>query len=40
MMMQNIQAKQAEEKWSPHQYGFLEGSGKAVPLACHSEDWM
>jgi len=27
-MMQNIQAKQAGEKWSLHQYSFTEGSRK------------
>jgi len=40
MMMQNIQAKQADEKWSLRQYSFLEDSRKTVPLACRSEDWM
>jgi len=25
---------QAEKKWSLHQYNFLAGSRKTVPLAC------
>jgi len=29
----------AEEKWMLHQYNFLAGSRKTVPLAC-SEDWI
>jgi hypothetical protein len=28
MMVQNIQTKQAGEKWSLHQFNFLEGSRK------------
>jgi len=32
--------KEAEEKWSLHQYNFLAGSCKNVPLACRSEDWI
>jgi hypothetical protein len=28
MLMQNVQTKQAEEKWSLHQFNFLEGSRK------------
>jgi hypothetical protein len=37
-MMRNIQTKQAEEKWSPHQCNVLEGSSITVRLACGSED--
>jgi hypothetical protein len=37
-MMQYIRTKQAEEKWSLHQYNFLAGSCKTVPLACRSKD--
>jgi hypothetical protein len=40
MIMQYIRTKQAEEKWSLHQYNFLAGSPKTVPLACYSEDWI
>jgi len=40
VFMQYIRTKQAEEKWSLHQYNFLAGSRKTVPLACHSKDWM
>ena len=40
MMMQNVQTKQAEEKWSLHLYNFLGGSRKTVSLACPSEDWV
>jgi len=40
MMMQYIRTKQEEEKWSLHQYNFLAGSRKTVPLACRSEDWI
>jgi len=29
-----------EEKWSLHQYNFLGGSRKTVPLSCRSEDWI
>jgi len=32
--------QKAEEKWNLHQYDFLAGSHKTVPLACHSEDWI
>jgi len=39
-MMQNIRTKQAEENWSLHQYNFLAGSCKTVPLACRSKDWI
>jgi hypothetical protein len=28
------------EKWSLHQYSFLAGSRKTVPLARRSEDWI
>jgi hypothetical protein len=38
IMMQNVQTKQAEEKWILHQFNFLEGSRKTVPLACRSVD--
>jgi hypothetical protein len=38
-MMQYIQTKQAEERWSLHPYNFLAGSRKTVPHACRSEDW-
>jgi hypothetical protein len=37
MMMQYIRTKEAEKKWSLHQYNFLAGSRKTVPLACRSE---
>ena len=40
MKMQYIRTKQAEEKWSLHQYNFLAGSCKTVPLACHSKEWI
>jgi hypothetical protein len=40
MMMQYIRTKQAEEKWSLHQYHFLAGSRKTVPLGCRLEDWV
>ena len=40
MMMQCIRAKQAEEKWSLHQYNFLAGSCKTVQLAFRSKDWI
>jgi hypothetical protein len=40
MMMQHIQIKQEEEKWSLHQYSFLTGSRKTLPLSCRSEDWI
>jgi len=40
VMMQNIQTKQVEENWSLHQYNFLAGSRKTVPLACRSEGWI
>jgi hypothetical protein len=40
MMMQYIRTKQAEKKWSLHQYNFLESSRKTIPLACRSEDWI
>ena len=36
--MQYIRTKQAEERWSLHQYSFLAGSRKIIPLACRSED--
>jgi len=32
--------QKAEEKWGLHQYNFLAGSRKTVPLACRSEDWI
>jgi len=32
--------QKAEEKWSLHQYNFLAGSRKTVPLACRSKDWI
>jgi len=38
MMMQYIRTKQAEEKWSLHQYSFLAVSRKTIPLARRSED--
>jgi len=38
MFMQYIRTKQVEEKWSLHQYNFLVGSRKIVPLLRHSED--
>jgi len=38
MIMQYIRTKQAEEKWSWHQYNFLAGSRKTVPLAYRSAD--
>ena len=28
------------EKWSLHDYNFLAGSRKTVPLACRSGDWI
>ena len=37
-MMQYIRTKQAEENWSLHQYNFLAGSRKTVPLDCRWED--
>jgi hypothetical protein len=40
MMMQYIRTKQAEEKWSLHQYNILAGSPKTVPIACRLEDWI
>jgi hypothetical protein len=40
MMMMNIQAKQAEEECSLHQYIFVKGSRKIVPLACRSQNWI
>jgi hypothetical protein len=40
VMMQYIRTKQAEEECSLHQYNFLAGSLKTVPLACRSEDWV
>jgi len=40
MMMQYIRTKQAEEKQSLHQYNFLAGSCKTVPLARRSKDWI
>jgi hypothetical protein len=40
MTMQFIRTKQAEEKWSLHQYNFLVGSRKTVPLPCRWEDWI
>ena len=40
MMMQYIRTKEAEENWSLHQYIFLAGSRKTVPLACRSGDWI
>jgi len=30
----------AEETWNLHQYNFIAGSRKTVPLACRSEDWI
>ena len=37
--MQNIQTKEAEEKWSLHQFNVLAGSRKTVALAaCPSVD--
>ena len=36
--MHYIRTKQAEEEWSLHQYNFIAGSRKTVPLACRSED--
>jgi hypothetical protein len=38
--MQYIRTKQAEEKWSLHQYNFLAGSRKIVPLGFRSEYWI
>jgi len=38
--MQYIRTKQLEEKRILHQYSFLAGSRKTVPLACLSEDWI
>ena len=38
--MQYIRTRQEEEKWSLHQYNFLAGSRKTLPLACRSEDWI
>jgi hypothetical protein len=38
IIVQYIRTKQAEEKLSVHQYNFLAGSRKTVPLACRSED--
>jgi len=38
MLMQYIRTKQAEKKLSLHQYNFLVGSRKTVPLACRSEN--
>jgi len=32
--------QKAEEKVDLHQYNFLAGSRKTVPLACRSEDWI
>jgi len=40
LIMQNIRAKQAEEKWNLNQYTFLAGRCKIVPLACRLEDWV
>ena len=40
MMMQNIRTKQSEEKGSLHQYNYLAGRRKTVPLACRSGDWI
>ena len=40
MMMLYIRTKEAEENLSLHQYNFLAGSRKTVPLACRSEDWI
>ena len=40
MMMRYIRTKQAEEHWILHQYNFLPGSRKTVPLTCRSEDWI
>ena len=31
---------QSDQKWILHQYNFLAGSRKTVPLACRSEDWI
>ena len=38
VMMQYIRTKQAEENWSMHQYNFVAGSLKTVPLVCRLED--
>ena len=39
-MMQNIQTKQEEERWSLHQYSFIECSRKTGPLDCRFEYWI
>jgi len=38
VMMKYIRTGRAEETWSLHQYNFLAGSHKTVPLASRSED--
>jgi len=38
LTMQYIRTKQAEEKWSLHQYNFIAGCRKTIPLACRSQD--
>ena len=32
--------RQADEKYTLHQYNFLACSRKTDPLACRSEDWI